>query len=350
MKQIHSDVLQFRGSHYDFGFRQGGLLKNSLTVENREKQWKIRKPHFIIEENTVKQELEAFAPQIWDELRGLGDALGWSMNGVLQEFGGYRLAYKRSGCSIYTGSDFMVRNYDYHPKTYEGRFTVFQPTDGGYAVIGPSQRITGRMDGMNEKGLVMGYNFTHRKKPGDGFICSMIGRIVLERCANVAEALGMLVHIPHRHSFSYVIFDPSGKSFVVEATPREVTVRDGHTCTNHFEEMTHENRHHLDDSLARMNTIEQQRKMTERGYDAFRLFNDTGKGIFSDKYREWAGTIHTSLYFPQERKMGFAIGGDQEPLMFDFAAWMRGEDFATTHVWGRVDTDQPFVHMDTSAK
>lgn len=350
LNQIYSDVLQFRGSHYDFGYKQGNLLKNSLTVENREKQWKIRKPHFVIEESEVKQALEPFAPRIWDELRGLGDALEWSTSDVLHEFGGYRLAYMPSGCSVYTGTDFMVRNYDYHPKTYEGRFTVFQPSDGGYAVIGPSQRITGRMDGMNEKGLVMGYNFTHRKKPGDGFICSMIGRIVLERSANVEEALDLLERIPHRHSFSYVVFDPSGKSFVVEATPRGVTVREANACTNHFEEMTHENRHHLDDSFARMNTIERQRETIHNGYDAFRLFNDTDKGIFSEQYKQWAGTIHTSLYFPREKMMGFALGGDRDPFVFNFDTWLRGENFVTTRVLGNVNTDLSFLHMDTNVK
>src|SRR5699024_1046770 len=143
----------------------------------------------------------------------------WDIEQTLQEFGGYRLEYVRSGCSILTGSDYMIRNYDYHPKTYEGRYMVFQPSDQGYAVIGPSQRITGRMDGMNEKGLVMGYNFMHRKKPGYGFICNMIGRMVLESCATVEEAIAMLKEIPHRHSFGYTILDKREETYIVEATP-----------------------------------------------------------------------------------------------------------------------------------
>ena len=61
--------------------------------------------------------------------------------------------------------------------------------------IGPSQRGTGRMDGMNEKGLVIGYNFMNRKNPGDGFICCMIGRLIVESCANVGEAVAMLKEI-----------------------------------------------------------------------------------------------------------------------------------------------------------
>ena len=93
------------------------------------------------------------------------------------------------------------------------------------------------MDGMNEKGLVKRYNFMNRKKPGDGFICCMIGRIIVEACANVDEAVEMLKEIPHRHSFSYVVYDWAGKTLIVKTSPRGVEVRSSTACTNHFEMM-----------------------------------------------------------------------------------------------------------------
>lgn len=349
MKQIYSDVIQFRGTHYEFGYMQGEELKDSLTVKNREDQWKIRQPRFTVEEEEVKRAITRFAPGVWEELLGLQEALKWPIDRVLQEFGGYRLDYVRSGCSIMTGNDFLIRNYDYHPKTYEGRYVLFQPTDQGYSSIGPSQRGTGRMDGMNEKGLVIGYNFMNRKNPGDGFICCMIGRLIVESCADVQEAVAMLKEIPHRHSFTYVVYDKSGSTYIVETSPRNVAVRTSNACTNHFEIMKNENRNHLIDSKRRLEIIQDHEGKLASAYDAYRLFNDTNQGVFSDLYSSWAGTIHTSAYLPKEMKAWIALGGNQEPTSIDFAKWLEGEDVELERINGVIDTDIPFVHMDEGA-
>jgi predicted choloylglycine hydrolase len=55
MKQIYSDIIQFRGTHYDFGVVQGKLLKDSLTVKNREQQLKTRRPCFHIDITEVRK-------------------------------------------------------------------------------------------------------------------------------------------------------------------------------------------------------------------------------------------------------------------------------------------------------
>ncbi len=346
MKDIHSDILEFRGSHYEFGLKQGELLKNSVILENRRKQWKSKRPRFEINVDETKQAYSKFAPNIWDELTGLQESLALPLEEILRDFGGYRIDTMPSGCSIVTGSNFMVRNYDFHPQTYEGRFCLFQPTSDGYATIGPTSRITGRMDGMNEKGLAMGYNFTHRKKPGDGFVCYLIGRIILETCATVEEAVTLLKEIPHRGSFSYVVTDTSGETRIIEASPRSVDVRIDQVCTNHFEIQSHENRNYLKDSYDRLAAIQTQKSETREAMRAFRLFNDTDKGVFSTLYKSWAGTIHTSLYLPKEKKVGFAIGGNQQPLFFDFESWLNGDHLAVQQIQGKIDTNIGFAHID----
>ncbi len=346
MQDIHSEIIQFRGNHYDFGLHQGELLKQSIVLDNRQKQWKAKRPRFEIDVAEAEQAVSRFAPGIWDELMGLRDSLELPMEEVLRNFGGYRIDALPSGCSIVTGEDFMVRNYDFHPQTYEGRFSLFQPTDQGYAFIGPTSRVTGRMDGMNEKGLAMGYNFTHRKKPGDGFVCYMIGRIILETCATIEEAVSLVKEIPHRGSFSYVVTDITGNTSIIEASPRSVDVRSEKSCTNHFEIQSHENRNYLKDSHERLETIRTKPEHTTHVDKAFRLFNGTENGVFSELYKSWAGTIHTSAYLPRKLEAWFALGGDQQPVIFNFEDWLKGAPLAVERIHGTVNTKIGFAHLE----
>ena len=108
------------------------------------------------------------------------------------------------------------------------------------------------MDGMNEVGLVMAYNFMHRKKPANGFVCYMVGRLILELCKNIDEAIQLLKEIPHRSSFSYILMDQSLNHAIVEITPRDINVRYDTICTNHFELLTHENRNYTKESKERL--------------------------------------------------------------------------------------------------
>lgn len=345
--QVYSDIIQFRGSHYDFGYYQGQKLKHSPILPNRKKQWGPRlKRHFIIDPATYKDAITPFAPHMWEEIGGLADALEMRMDDAVQLFGGYYMEYVRSGCSIFADPDYMVRNYDSHPRSYEGRYIFYQPTDSGYAVIGPSMQIAGRIDGMNEKGLVMGYNFTHRKQSADGFLCNMIGRMILESCASVDDAIRLLKEIPHRHSFSYVLLDKSGESYVVEASPRKIVARKSQVCTNHFHLLDDENRYRQDESREREKRIREKQQPESGPYRAFRVMNEPTYDIFSFKYDAAAGTLHTAAYFPKEMKAWFSLGPNQKPVIFDFNQWLAGRDSKVTRIIGDIDYPKGFANME----
>jgi len=348
MVNVYSDIIQFRGTHYEFGFYQGEQLKNSPILQHRKTQWgtkSMRERHFIINEAHYRSIIRTFAPKIMEEIEGLADALNMEYEEAIREFGGYYLEYGKSGCSIFTGDFYMVRNYDNSPDSYEGRYVLYEPKDGGYATIGPSMQITGRTDGMNEKGLSMGYNFINRKKSDDGFVCNMIGRMVLESCSDVGEAIQLLKEIPHRHSFTYVLLDPSGQSVVVEATPRAVEVREANYCTNHFEILTEENRYRMDDSERRYNAIEANKESATGPFEAYQMMNDVERGIFSTKYGAWAGTLHTALYLPKDLKVGISMGNNRLPLMMDFQKWLNGDRMHATRIKGELESKEPFINV-----
>jgi len=345
MIDVFSDIMQFRGSHYDLGKMQGEILKNSPILANRQKLiGHLKKYKYIVDVNEIKEVFQNFSPKIWEEIEGIREALQMGIEEALQEFGGYYLEYGRSGCSILTGTDYFVRNYDNAPETYEGRFFLYQPTDGGLATIGPTMQITGRTDGMNEAGLVMGYNFVNRKNAGSGFVCNMIGRIILETCRNVEEAIDLLKEIPHRHSFNYVLLDNSGETFVVEASPKRVDVRKGNYCTNHFHLLNEENRYQMTESEAREAAIARQMATADEAYEAFRILNDSSKGVFSKKYGAYSGTLHTACYLPNELQVWFSLGENLRPVIFDFQKWLNGQKLYVKKVKGKLDAKSGFIN------
>lgn len=345
MQPVVSDVIQFRGSHYDFGVYQANLLKNSSTLRARKKQFnKMAKHHFIIDEERIRTIFQRFSPEIWEEIMGLANGLKMTPKEAIREFGGYYLEYRRSGCSNIMGDQFLIRNYDSDPAGYEGRYILFAPTDGGYANLGPSMQITGRTDGMNEKGLAIGYNFVNRLRSDDGFVCNMIARIVLETCATVEEAIDLLKEIPHRNSFNYTLIDATGKKVIVEASSKEVIAREGTICTNHFDVLTTENRYRMEDSFTRFDAMAKGEHTIEEPYDAFRLLNDVEKGVFSMKYGAWAGTLHTTAYLPGEMQAWIAMGNNRLPFIFDFSEWLAGTNSRVKEIKGKLEAKAGFIN------
>ncbi|KGX91975.1 choloylglycine hydrolase [Pontibacillus halophilus JSM 076056 = DSM 19796] len=336
MIDIYSNVIETSGSYYEMGRQQGEQLIGTPILEaHKQKQEKLRK-RFTVDIEEAKRLLLKFAPSLWEELIGLADGLGWSIEETVREYSGYQQDWIKSGCSIFTGDDYFIRNYDFTPEPYDGRFVLSKP-DNGYATIGPAQRIIGRADGMNEEGLVIGYNFVNRIKPGDGFICVILTRMVLEYCRTVDEAIDLLYKVPHRTSFNYVIMDRSGRTVVVEGSPRGVAHYEGNYCTNHFDRLTGENRRHMDDSKRRMKDM-QGRDPFQSGAEAFRYLNDPEGPIFSEEYDHWAGTIHTIGYFPKTMDVWFTLGGYNRPVPFNLKRWLEGEQNRVKKIRGKLNT------------
>lgn len=341
MKEIQSTILQYKGSHYDFGKMQGKSLKNSSLFSSHREQLKpTRHSKFTIDVKEAEAWISQFAPALWEELEGLAEGLDIPVHQAAALYSGYQQEWVHSGCSILTTKDIFIRNYDFHPKTYEGRFVIFQP-EKGYASIGPAQRITGRTDGMNEKGLVAGYNFVNRRRGGDGFIPTVITRMLLENCASAGEAAELIKRIPHRHTFNFMLYDKEATSYVVEASPRGVQVRERLFSTNHFDLQTDENRYHMSDSVRRAELLEEKSLTELTPEEAFRYFNQKKYKIYSEEYSNWAGTIHTSMYNPKKLEMAFAIGADKFPLVLSFDGWLSGKVFPYKKFRGFLNTDEP---------
>ncbi|UOQ86873.1 C45 family autoproteolytic acyltransferase/hydolase [Gracilibacillus salinarum] len=344
MKNYYADVMQFRGDHASFGYKQGQWLLQSYLNPIYTNSDSMKKVRFSFDQKEAVQWTKSLFPHFYEELDGLAEGLKMSLEQVLLHFSGFQQEWRRSGCSIITGDHFLVRNYDFHPKTYEGRFVLYQP-DHGYATIGPSQRIVGRADGLNEKGLTTGYNFVNRRNTGDGFIPTIITRMMLETCQSNEEAIALLKEVPHRVAFNYVLADRFGNRHVVEATSDAVRVKEDTVSTNHFDILTESNRYHLADSKRRMAIFrEQPPSLTKR--DAFQLLNNIEHEVFSEKYPQSGGTLHTTVYDLHSLEAGIALGHNRVPTTFSFRDWLKGQDSWIRKVRGQINTKERMPYME----
>lgn len=198
----------------------------------------------------------------------------------------------RFGCSAFAaetpdGKHIFGRNFDYpetdtllihsHP---EGAYESIGIADLGVLGVGKTYPISpdsplGRaammitpyfvVDGMNEKGLAAGIlqlseEETHQDngKPDLLIFCAI--RAILDRCANVDEALALLdkydIHSDMRTDFHLFVTDKSGRYVVVEWLDGKMVTTERACCTNsivapgkHYNEGNPDNR---------METIEKQ--------------------------------------------------------------------------------------------
>ncbi|MDR8631573.1 hypothetical protein XD03_14180 [Staphylococcus aureus] len=62
MQQVTSDIMTFRGSHFELGVKTGKWLQQTPLLKNREKEWKKRVPRFDIDVNETYQIFQTYAP------------------------------------------------------------------------------------------------------------------------------------------------------------------------------------------------------------------------------------------------------------------------------------------------
>jgi len=253
----HSKVS---GTYYEMGFRYGSLLHRHG----------YRAPRVSGETlafgRECEKEVKRIFPDILDEIRGFADAC----HIPYEHFAAFIFSIGTvmpTACSVFATDNGLEivfgRNYDffYRFKRHSESFLT-KPSDG-YCSVGNSDVFIGREDGVNEKGLAVAMTWVAPKtiKPGINFI--LLTRYVLDKCANVKEAVKTLTTARHVSANNYLLADREGNLVVVEACPEKIQVRKTESnfiaCTNHFvhEEMVEmENRtERPSDSLQRYETI-----------------------------------------------------------------------------------------------
>jgi predicted choloylglycine hydrolase len=94
--------------------------------------------------------------------------------------------------------------------------------DSSSAPFGSTHQLTGRLDGMNEHGLMIGLHQVKKKPRFLGLSADLIVRMILDQCSTTTEAVAKLRQLPHAMQYNYSLLDADGVAAVVEASPGAV--------------------------------------------------------------------------------------------------------------------------------
>lgn len=336
------EIVQCRGTPYDIGLAQAQL--HAVTAKGR--AFLRRKKHWLpwwFKLDAQKRMFDKFAPALWQEIEGLADGLGVPLERAVYHFGNGGQRPPIGGCSAVMSNGVYGRNYDFKARYYAARFVLVQPL-GYYASFGSSELLTGRLDGMNERGLCIGLHLIKMRPRFPGLSCVLINRIVLDQCATTAEAVALLRRLPHAMQYNYSLLDANGVAAVVEAAPGAVAVRTGEwlACTNHFQSALlrplNRRSRHSEQRLPPLERWARQRLSVEQ---TFAALNNSRSPAFFHGYLRGSGTLHTLSAEPAKRRVLVGVGGDaaaldEDMLDIDFAAWVNGEDLPVRQLTGQL--------------
>jgi predicted choloylglycine hydrolase len=258
-------------------------------------------------------------------------------------FGNSGLRPATGGCSAAMSAGVYGRNYDYRPRHYDARFALIQAS-GSHPSIGASENLTGRLDGMNAHGLVLGLHLVRTRPKYPGLSCALIVRIILDQCASTAEAVALLRRLPHAMAYNYSLLDAHDSAAVVEAVPGSVAVRTGAwmACTNHFQSalLRPLNRRPAH-SQGRLPPLEAWAASGLSAEDMFTALNRSTSPAFHHGYQRGAGTLHTIVSEPSRRRILIGIGGDaaaldEDMLDVNLDEWLRGKDVPVARLEGQL--------------
>jgi predicted choloylglycine hydrolase len=227
-----------KGSYHDMGYRYGTVLYNHgfrVSDQSSEKLDFGRKS---------ESEVKRVFPEVLEEIAGFADACHTSheqLAAFMFSIGAFKPEPMCSAFAAASGSDPLFgRNYDFYYSFKRYTESYLTCPKNGYWSLGDSDVFIGREDGVNEKGLAVAITGVADTviEPGISFV--LAARCVLDKCANVEEAVKTLSDAHHSANMNFLLADREGGMAVVEASADRVKVRkpeEGDSfivCTNHF--------------------------------------------------------------------------------------------------------------------
>ncbi|WP_239647703.1 C45 family autoproteolytic acyltransferase/hydolase [Natrinema altunense] len=232
------------GDYYGMGRQFGTQLeREGVTLDSVSAEPVDRHEEMLQFARDCEPFVEMHAPELLQELRGIADCTDVDPQAVKS----IPLALNADpGCSLvaispdHTESDVPLfgRNHDFYPSFRDYSKLFYTSPKDGLASVGCAHNFVGRLDGINEAGLAIGFSGVPTDEYAPGFMWPLAVRTVLDTCHTVSEAASWLEQLPHAQNVNFLVTDATGNIALVEASPTAVnTIRpdDGFVrATNQF--------------------------------------------------------------------------------------------------------------------
>ncbi len=213
----------------------------------------------------------------------------------------YRPTPYLTGCSqaVWTKSRdrFLVRNYDYAPRLWEG--VLLRSRWNSRDVIAMTDCVWGVLDGISEAGLTVSLAFGGRKVVGDGFGIPLVLRYALEFCDTTAEVVQALRRIPSHMAYNVTALDRRGVFKTIHVSPdRTPEITNYRVATNHQRWIEWTEYARATGSAERETFLQERLRDERETADRF-VQRFLEPPLFSKQFRAGWGTLYTVVYHPE---------------------------------------------------
>ncbi|MCS7227539.1 MAG: C45 family peptidase [Endomicrobia bacterium] len=257
------NFLKVKGTYYEMGFQQGVFfkqdIKSSFSRLIQSNAIKIIKPKLIpnfLFAKLVKRvvykkwakPINLLLPEYSQRIKGISDGAETDISElyviqsieIMADDVSYFLAKKYItplyGCSsicvlqnmLYSPQMVIGKNFDYLSEFKNDHIVrISHPVNGYKSIEITYKQIAGAHDGINEKGLVVLYNYgLSIEKTQTRIPITILVQQLLERCANIDEAITFIKAFRYPNGAIITLADTTNRAVCVELTPEHIGFRE----------------------------------------------------------------------------------------------------------------------------
>ncbi len=255
------NFIKVKGTEYEMGFQQGEYftldIKKTFSRLIKSDSLKTIKPKLLpnfIFSNLLKlvvlkkwqKTIKILLPEYSERIKGLSYGSNTSLKELYfiqaievmaDEIKYYVKENKQIsfGCSsicvlpkiLRNSTTIVAKNFDYLTEFATDHIVrISQPKDGYKSIEVTYKQIVGSHDGMNEKGLVVLYNYgLSTQKTQMRIPITLLVQKILQRCANIDEAMTFIKAFRYPNGAIITLVDETNRAVCVELSPENMSFR-----------------------------------------------------------------------------------------------------------------------------